>query len=46
MKPLCSEGCKGLCPRCGRNLNRGKCGCGAGGVDPRWSGLKKLLGEQ
>lgn len=25
---ICSEDCKGLCPNCGANLNRGKCGCG------------------
>lgn len=28
MKHLCREGCKGLCPRCGKNLNDGPCGCG------------------
>jgi uncharacterized protein len=27
IKPLCSDQCKGLCPRCGRNLNEGPCGC-------------------
>ena len=26
-KTLCSEDCKGLCPRCGANLNDGPCGC-------------------
>jgi uncharacterized protein len=25
--PICSEECKGLCPRCGVNLNRGECVC-------------------
>ena len=25
--PLCGESCRGLCPRCGVNLNRAKCGC-------------------
>jgi len=24
---LCKEDCKGLCPRCGTDLNCGKCGC-------------------
>lgn len=24
---LCSEDCRGLCPRCGHNLNEGDCGC-------------------
>jgi len=25
--PVCRESCRGLCPRCGVNLNREKCGC-------------------
>ncbi len=25
--PLCSDDCKGLCPKCGSNLNDGPCGC-------------------
>jgi uncharacterized protein len=29
-RPLCAEGCRGLCPRCGANLNAGPCGCPAG----------------
>ena len=27
--PRCSEDCKGLCPRCGADLNQGPCGCSA-----------------
>ena len=27
-KYICSEDCKGLCSRCGTNLNEGTCGCG------------------
>lgn len=27
IKPLCREDCKGLCPICGKNLNREKCNC-------------------
>jgi len=27
-KPLCSENCKGLCLKCGKNLNEGGCSCG------------------
>ncbi|MFA5116864.1 MAG: DUF177 domain-containing protein [Candidatus Omnitrophota bacterium] len=27
MNPLCSPGCKGLCPKCGQNLNKQKCAC-------------------
>ncbi len=42
MKPLCSQGCKGLCPRCGINLNLGSCGCSREELDPRWEALKAL----
>jgi uncharacterized protein len=27
MKPLCSPECRGLCPRCGANLNTETCAC-------------------
>ena len=42
MKPLCAEGCKGLCPVCGKNLNRKSCDCVPQGTDPRWNALEKL----
>ena len=28
MKPLCKSDCKGLCQKCGKNLNEGGCSCG------------------
>jgi uncharacterized protein len=28
IKPLCSSNCKGLCAKCGKNLNEGGCSCG------------------
>ena len=34
MKPLCAEACKGLCPQCGTNLNRGTCDCRSEWQDP------------
>ncbi|MDP3732588.1 MAG: DUF177 domain-containing protein [Candidatus Omnitrophota bacterium] len=27
IKSLCNPDCKGLCPKCGRNLNEGGCSC-------------------
>lgn len=39
---LCREDCKGLCPRCGKNLNEGPCSCGKE-VDPRLAVLEQLL---
>lgn len=41
-KYLCSEDCKGLCSRCGANLNDGPCDCKKE-VDPRLAGLLDLL---
>jgi uncharacterized protein len=29
MAPRCREDCRGLCPRCGADLNEGPCGCEA-----------------
>jgi len=29
IKPLCGVNCKGLCVKCGRNLNQGGCSCGS-----------------
>ncbi len=40
--PVCDESCKGLCPMCGQNLNRGECSCHVEEVDPRWSALLEL----
>lgn len=41
-KFLCRDDCKGLCPRCGKNLNLGPCGCGKE-LDPRFAVLEQLL---
>lgn len=43
MKAVCGEGCQGLCPVCGANLNEDRCGCAAEDIDPRLSVLKELL---
>lgn len=42
MKPLCSEACRGLCPVCGTNLNRGTCTCQTTWKDPRLAGLRAI----
>ena len=41
---LCDEKCKGLCSRCGKNLNEGPCDCKKE-VDPRMAALLQLLEE-
>lgn len=38
-KVLCREDCRGLCPKCGHDLNQGDCGCDRREPDPRLSGL-------
>lgn len=42
MKPLCGDGCKGLCPICGMNLNNGTCDCKPVWEDPRLAALRQL----
>ena len=40
---LCSDDCRGLCSRCGKNLNEGDCGCKNDEIDPRLEPLRKIL---
>ena len=42
---LCSEDCRGLCQRCGKNLNEGECECDGKEIDPRLEPLRKILEE-
>ncbi len=41
-KFLCSEDCKGLCAKCGKDLNLGPCSCRKE-IDPRLAVLEQLL---
>jgi uncharacterized protein len=41
-RALCAEDCKGLCPRCGKDLNQGPCRCKQSGGDLRWRALDHL----
>jgi uncharacterized protein len=43
LRLLCSDECKGLCPNCGKDLNKGSCGCDIEDLDPRLSALKDLF---
>lgn len=45
MTSVCSESCKGLCPVCGMNLNRGQCACRTTKIDARLSALETLLND-
>ena len=42
---VCDPECKGLCSRCGADLNEGPCGCSENEVDPRWEALRNLKSE-
>ena len=44
-KNLCSDDCKGLCAKCGVNLNEGICRCKPE-VDPRLAALAQLLDKE
>jgi uncharacterized protein len=39
---VCDPECRGLCPRCGANLNEGACACTVEEADPRWATLRAL----
>ena len=42
-KVLCREDCKGLCLKCGKNLNEGECGCDRASLDPRMSAIRDIF---
>ncbi|MBP2031626.1 uncharacterized protein J2Z42_000291 [Clostridium algifaecis] len=45
IKRLCKKDCKGLCPKCGTNLNDSTCNCKKDEVDPRWAELKNMFSK-
>lgn len=42
---ICKEDCKGLCPKCGCDLNLRNCGCDISDRDSRWDVLKDFFDE-
>jgi uncharacterized protein len=42
LRPLCREECRGICARCGADLNVASCACVEDSVDPRWAPLDAL----
>ena len=46
MKPLCKRDCRGICQRCGANLNERECRCVDTVGDPRWTPLRELLSQE
>ena len=43
IKKLCTEECKGLCPRCGINLNNSSCNCHLAAGNNRMAVLKNFI---
>lgn len=41
---LCRDDCRGLCPRCGKNLNEGPCDCKPE-MDPRLAPFAEILAQ-
>jgi uncharacterized protein len=42
LRGLCKEGCRGLCPTCGVNMNTTPCSCEKKGADSRWAALQRF----
>ena len=43
MQPVCRQGCKGICPTCGADLNESVCQCDRVVRDSRWGALLDLV---
>ncbi len=43
LRVLCDDDCKGLCFKCGANLNKGECGCDRVQLDPRMSVIQDIF---
>ena len=41
--PVCSQECRGLCPKCGADLNKSSCSCTDDEGDPRFEVLRSLV---
>ena len=45
IRVLCKKDCKGICSRCGANLNLGDCGCDREELDPRMAAVKDIFSK-
>ncbi len=45
MKVLCRKDCKGICNRCGANLNYETCACDVTELDPRMSVIRDIFNQ-
>lgn len=46
VKPLCSKGCQGICPVCGKIIKNGECSCIINESDPRLEKLKIFIRDK
>ncbi len=46
MRLLCDEECPGLCPKCGKPLREGDCGCPTREIDPRLAVLQNWVDKE
>jgi len=44
-KVLCKEDCRGICKKCGKNLNDGECHCDTAELDPRMSKVLDVFNQ-
>lgn len=44
-KVLCKEDCRGICPKCGANLNEKDCGCDQTVPDPRMAAFQDVFNK-
>ena len=42
-KTLCTEACKGICKKCGANLNHSSCTCDTVELDPRMAKIRDIF---
>jgi uncharacterized protein len=42
MQRVCSPGCKGICPVCGKNRNETSCDCRVEPANDRWNALREI----
>lgn len=45
-KILCKEDCKGLCQKCGKDLNEGECGCSKTELNPAFAKILQMFDEE
>lgn len=45
VKVLCREDCRGICKVCGKNLNKGDCGCQKTEPDPRMAAIQDVFSK-